>query len=227
MGQAGIKRAAARAALRGGIGLGRRRDQGATDEELVFSSDRTVSGAERDPPADWEDRALLLAAALSITDVAAVADPCPTLRAEPPDSVLDEPREVGGEVEIELPGIDLSGDPIDDPLAPAVTVAGGAVLVLGPEPIEDARSAQKVVHERVDRDHRRSRLDPAQSARIAPDQEVGEGHVQHLSGYPENLDQLVHERPAHQGLPIGMTWSVGALEQPINEANEIPARPVA
>jgi hypothetical protein len=65
---------------------------------------------------------------------------------------------------VELPGVDLLGDRLDDFGAAARPVACDPVRVVGPEPVQDAGPVQEIVHERVDRDHAAADFEPAARA---------------------------------------------------------------
>ena len=106
-------------------------------------------------------RALFVVAALAIIDLIAVANAEALLGAVPPDGVLNEPRERPGKPPVELSGLDLLGDRLDDVGAAARPVAGDAVRVVGPEPVQDPGPVQKVVHQGVDGDHAGANLEPA------------------------------------------------------------------
>jgi hypothetical protein len=57
---------------------------------------------------------------------------------------------------VELPRVDLLGDPLDDVGATARPVSGAGVGMVSPEPV-----LQETVHERIDRDHAAANLEPA------------------------------------------------------------------
>ena len=80
---------------------------------------------------------------------------------EPPDRVLNEPRKRPGKLEVELPGVDLLGDRFDDFGAAAWPVTGGAIGMVGSEPVQDSGPVQEIVHQGVDRDHAAADFEPA------------------------------------------------------------------
>jgi hypothetical protein len=68
---------------------------------------------------------LFIATAFPVVNLIAVADVQPLLGAVPPDRVLNEPRKRPGKLAVELPGVDLLGDRLDDV---------GAAVLLGIRP---------------------------------------------------------------------------------------------
>ena len=62
---------------------------------------------------------------------------------------------------VELPGVDLLRDRFDDFGAAAGPVAGEAVGVVGPEPVQDPGSVQEIMHQGVDGDHAAADFEPA------------------------------------------------------------------
>src|SRR2546430_1641000 len=61
---------------------------------------------------------------------------------------------------IELTGVDLVGNGLDDVGTTTSLVAGGAIRVISIEPAQDARASQKVVDQSVDRDHSDANFGP-------------------------------------------------------------------
>ena len=100
-------------------------------------------------------------AAFSVIDLIAVANVETLLGAILPDRVLNKPRERPWKPPVELAGIDLLGDGLDDLGAAARPVAGEAVGVVGSEPAQNAGPVQEIVHERIDGDHAAADLAPA------------------------------------------------------------------
>jgi hypothetical protein len=96
--------------------------------------------------------ALFIVTAFPVVNLIAVADVEALLGAVPPDRVLNEPRERRWEPAVELPGVDPLGDRFDDVGAAAWPVAGDAIRVVGPEPVQDPGPVQEIVHQGVDRD---------------------------------------------------------------------------
>jgi hypothetical protein len=79
----------------------------------------------------------------------AVADIEAVLCAVAPDRALHEPRKGGWKPRIELPGIDMGGDEINDACAAARPIARLAVRVIGGKPSQDPSAVQVVVDEGV------------------------------------------------------------------------------
>ena len=92
---------------------------------------------------------------IAVTDVEAV------LRAIPPDRALHEPRERRRECRIELPRINVRGNQIDNGRTAAWPVAGQAIGVVCPEPVQAPGPVQEVVHQCIDRDHAAADFEPA------------------------------------------------------------------
>src|SRR5260370_35330783 len=97
---------------------------------------------------------------MSIINPVAVAHIEAAQTTVPPDRVLNEPVEDLGKRRIELPGIDLLRNDLNDISAAARLVASQPIGVLGVEPMQDAGPVQKVVNERVDGDHAAADLNP-------------------------------------------------------------------
>jgi hypothetical protein len=96
---------------------------------------------------------LYIAAAFPVINLIAVANVEALLGAVPPDRILNEPWKRPGKTAVELPGVDLLGDRLDDVGAAARPVTREAIGVVGSEPVQNAGPMQEIVHQGVDRDH--------------------------------------------------------------------------
>jgi hypothetical protein len=123
---------------------------------------------------------LYIAAALPVVNLIAVADVEALLGAVPPDRVLNESRKRPGKLEVELPGVDLPGDRFDDVGAAARPVTGGAIGMVGSEPVQDPGPVQEVVHEGVDRDHAAADFEPTAPTAWRAKEQDGQGHHQKI-----------------------------------------------
>ena len=121
-----------------------------------------------------------VAAALSIIDLIAVADVEALLGAISPDRKLNEPGEGPWKATIELPGVDPLGDRFDDVGAAAGPVTREAIEVVGTEPAQDAGPVQKIMHQRIDRDHAAADLDPPAPITRCTEKKAGERHHEHF-----------------------------------------------
>jgi hypothetical protein len=104
---------------------------------------------------------LYIAATFPVVNLIAVADVETLLGAVSPDRVLYEPRKRPGKPPVELPGVDLLGDRLDDLGAAAWPVTREAIGMVGSEPVQDSGPVQEIVHQGVDRDHAAADLAPA------------------------------------------------------------------
>jgi hypothetical protein len=99
-------------------------------------------------------------ARLAIINAIAVADIEAELAAVSPDRVLNEPGEGLGERWVELPGIDLVGNGLNDLSTAALLITGRPIGMDGIEALQDPGPVQKVVHQRIDGDHAGADLVP-------------------------------------------------------------------
>jgi hypothetical protein len=97
-----------------------------------------------------------------------------------PDRVLDEPGKSLRKRWIELSGIDVLGNDLNDIRAAAESVASQPVLVLRLEPLQDPGPVQKVMNQRVDGDHAAADLGPEDHLFGSAEQKAGQGHGEDL-----------------------------------------------
>ena len=95
--------------------------------------------------------------------------------------------------------------------------------MFGVKPLQDPGSVQKVVHERVDRDHAPADLSPPFSGSSRAEQQRRQCHAPHLVGCPVDVPQRLKDR-------VSKPHAVGAFmpcirmgEPRIDPANEITA----
>ena len=75
--------------------------------------------------------------------------------------MLNKPGKRPGKAAVELPGVDPLGNRFDDFGTATRPVAPDAVGVVCPEPAQNPGAVQKVVHQRIDRDHAAADCEPA------------------------------------------------------------------
>ena len=148
-------------------------------------------------------RALYIVAAFAIIDLIAVADVETLLGAVSPDRVLNKPRERPWKLTVELPGVDLLRDRLDDFGTAALPVAREAIGVVGSEPVQDSGPVQEIVHEGIDGNHAAADLDPVLATVRSSEQELGQGHHQHLVGDPVHLLERFDQRRSHSAQLLG------------------------
>src|SRR2546421_12756752 len=90
----------------------------------------------------------------------AIANIEAALAAVPPYCVLHEPREGLWESRIELPGVNLFGDGLNNVGTAAGPIASQPIGVVRVEPMQDPGPVQKIVNEGVDGDHAAADLNP-------------------------------------------------------------------
>ena len=166
-------------------------------------------------------------AAFSVIDLIAVANVETLLGAIVPDRVLNEPRKCPRKSAIELPGVDLLADRLDDFGTAARPVAGEAVGVVGSEPAQNAGPVQEIVHERIDGDHAAADLAPAVPTAWRAKEQDRQGHHQHLVGDAVDLFQRLDQRRSHSGQPVGPGLPGSGIQPPVDPANEIAVSNVA
>ena len=123
---------------------------------------------------------MLIGASRSIIDLVSVADVKTVLAAVPPDCVLDKPGKHFRKEWIELPGIDVLRDNLNNFGAAAGPVASDSVLVVRLEPSQDPGAVQKVVNQCVDGDHAAADFDPQPHPFRSAEQNAGQGHREDL-----------------------------------------------
>src|SRR5436305_782303 len=101
-----------------------------------------------------------IGARLSIINSISVAYIQSFLRAKAPYGVLDEARKQRRKCRIKPSCIDMSGSGFEDVRAAARLITGETIRVVGPEPMQYPRAAQKIVHQGVDGDHADADLRP-------------------------------------------------------------------
>src|ERR1051326_8478998 len=131
-------------------------------------------GLQRHPAAAGEHRALALHTSIAIIDVSSVANAGFALCAEPPERVLDEPREIRRESAIELPRIDRPRELVQNAFAPIRAITSRTECVPESVPEMDPGAMQKVMDKRVDGDHRPAGLSPTRPTGIDRHQKIGE-----------------------------------------------------
>ena len=143
------------------------------------------------------DSAVPVFASLSIIDPVAVADVEAALATVAPDRVLDEPGKSLRKRWIELSGIDVLGNDLNDIRAAAESVASQPVLVLRLEPLQDPGPVQKVMNQRVDGDHAAADLGPEDHLFGSAEQKAGQGHGEDLVRDTIDLPQRLNEAVSH------------------------------
>jgi len=133
-------------------------------------------------------------ARLAIINSIAVAHPKAILSAEPPDGVLNEPREYSWEGRVERPGVNLPGDASNNVGALARLIAGRSVAMLGAEPAQNAGAVQEIVHQAIDCDHAAADLAPEIVTFWCGQQDARQRHGQHLVGHAVNLAERLDQR---------------------------------
>jgi hypothetical protein len=162
----------------------------------------------------------------SVIDLIAIADIKPLLGAIPPDGVLNEPRKSVRKLRVELPGIDLSGDRLDDLSAAARSVTGNPVAVAGAEPVQNAGPVQEIVHQGVDRDHVGAEFDPPVPVLRCAEKEHRQGHGEDLVGNAVDLSERIEESRFHGGQPIrAAAVGSGRRRSSIQPTRSPPATP--
>ena len=144
-----------------------------------------------------------------------------------PDRVLNEPRKRPWKPPVELPGVDLLADHLDDFGAAAGPVAGETVGMIRSEPMQNTGPVQEIVHERIDRDH--AAADPTPPAPIAwrAEKQLRQCHHQHFVGNAVDLFQRLDQRRSHSGQPVGPGLPGSGIQPPVEPADEITVGNVA
>src|SRR5437870_1360563 len=88
-----------------------------------------------------------------VVDAIAVAHVEPVVCAVSPDPVLHEPWESLRKARVEPAGVNLLGNSLNDVGTTIGSITGGPIRMVSIEPAKNARANQKVVDQRVDRDH--------------------------------------------------------------------------
>ncbi len=145
----------------------------------------------------------------------------------PPERVLDDPGEDGGEGRIEGAGIDPFGHGLNDVSAAALPVAGRAIGVVGAEPGQDAGAVQKIVNEGIDGDHAGADLVPEPQLFWRSEQERRQGHGQHLVGDAVDFVQRRDNGVPHSGQSVRASLSVRRLQALVDPPDQIPIGNVA
>ena len=148
--------------------------------EAFWSARKQGLRSQRNSVTHQACSAIHVAAATSVVDPVAVADIEAALATVAPDRVLDEPGKSLRKRWIELSGIDVLGNDLNDIRAAAESVASQPVLVLRLEPLQDPGPVQKVMNQRVDGDHAAADLDPEAHFLGSAEQKAGQGHGKDL-----------------------------------------------
>ena len=104
---------------------------------------------------------------------------------------------------------------------PPGLVAGRAIRMVGIEPCQDAGTNQKVVHQGVDGDHAGADLVPDAQAFRGGQQDARQGHGQDLVRHAVDLPERANQSFPQSGEPIGAGSIVGALELPVDPADQV------
>jgi hypothetical protein len=140
-----------------------------------------------------------------------------------PDRKLNEPRKRWRKPAVELGGVDLLGDDIDDFSAAAWPVAADAVGVVRSEPVQDPGPVQEIVHERVDHDHAATDLVPPVPSAGRAEKQARPRHQHHFVGNAVDLFQRLNQSSSHSGLPVGLVLVRDGGQPPVDPTDEITA----
>ncbi len=173
---------------------------------------------------EWTSLAL---ARCAIIDAVAVAKVEAALSAEAPNRHLHEAGEHGRAARVQHACVDGLSRLLDQVGAATWRIAAGAINVLNPVFMKDASTMHPVMNERVDGDHRGSGRDPALASRISAQQNVGEGHRQHLIGDALNPAQRFQQGCSHLLDATESGWVISQLQLLIDPADEIAATDIA
>ena len=139
--------------------------------------------------ASCEQAAVGILAPALVVDLAAVADIEAALSAVAPDRMLHETRKALWEALVERARIDGLGCVADDIGTATWPITGTAIGVTGIQALQNTRSMQQIVHQRVDCDHAGPGFEPQGAVPAGAEQQVCAGHVQHLVGYAIDVTQ--------------------------------------
>ena len=141
--------------------------------------------------------------------------------------MLHEPRKRARKSPVELLGVDLPGDRFDDFGAAARLVTGNAVGMVGSESAQDPGPVQKIVHERIDRDHGVADLAPLVPRTGRTEKQLRQRHHQDLVGDAVDFSQRLDQGCPHSGQPVRLVLVGDGLQAPVNPADEVPVGDVA
>ena len=109
--------------------------------------------------------------------------------------MLDEPGKDLRKAAIELPDIDSGRNRANDVGTAVGLIAAKAVWMTGPEPLQDARPVQEIVHQGVDGNHVSASHGPARV--LAAEEQTGQRHRQDLVRYAMDVPQRPNKGLAH------------------------------
>ena len=136
-------------------------------------------------------------APMAVVEPVAVADVEALLAAIPPNRELHEPGKYLRETAVELPSVDLAGDPANGIGAAAWPVAARAVGMGGLEPSQDPGPVQEIVDQGIDRNQVHADFQPPWANVSGADQDAGQCHGQDLVGDPVDVAQWLNQANTH------------------------------
>jgi hypothetical protein len=110
---------------------------------------------------------------------------------------------------------------------PTGPVAGRAIQVVRVEPSQNAGPVQKIVHQRIDRDHAAADLDPEDQLFGSAEQEGGQGHGEDLVRDTVDLPHRLDQGRRHSRQPVRARRTVGGLQLGVDPADQIAVGNVA
>jgi hypothetical protein len=170
---------------------------------------------------------LFAAASALIVDSIAIADIEALLGAVPPDGILNEPRKRPWEAAIELPRVDSVRDGFYDLRAAARLITPRPIRVVGVEPVQNAGPVQKVMDQRIDRNHAAADFQPAAPLAGRAEKKLRQCQQEHFVGHAIDLFQRVDQSRSHSGQPVWPGRRGGAFQLPVEPGDEIATRDIA
>src|SRR6202012_5061751 len=122
---------------------------------------------------------------LSVVNSIGIAEIEAISRAEPPNCVLNKPRESGRKLRVEGACINQLRNGPDNLGAATGGVTGRAVAVRSATTRLDSGAVEEVVHQGVNGNHGFPGLEPNRPMAARPDQQAGQRHGEYLVGYAE------------------------------------------
>ena len=106
---------------------------------------------------------MVVLASFTVIDAITVANVRAIGRAKPPNGMLDEPREDLRIAGVKSASVDLAGGSPNDIGTAAFGITADAIAVRYSAVLQNAGSMQKVMDQRIDRDHRLAGFEPVWS----------------------------------------------------------------
>ena len=141
-----------------------------------------------------------------VIDPIAVADGEAGLGAIPPDCTLDEPWKRRRESGIELAGVDVGCEQMENPGATIWPVTPIPVRMVGVQSLQDPRAMQKVMNQGVDSHEGRPDFKPQRPSAASCQQQVRQRHRQDLVGNAVDVPEWANDGFAQGSEPV---WSSG------------------